>query len=251
LHEVREGEKLSELLALVGGPLLHADLSRVTIDVLTPDGVANSRTVDSTQEDPALQYVARVTVLSSLIGHPRVVVIPPNGTRGTYFLASGDSLRELSLRIGDFDQNAQLDQAVLATTDDQGTALTVPVDLVRVLKGQSNHALKNGDVLSIPGPRDFVYVTGFVERPGRYPYRSDSWVGHYVGAAGGTARGGNLTKARVFRESGEEMKLGRNEPLQRGDTVYVDRSSGGKWVAGLAVLSNFSALIISVVALTR
>jgi hypothetical protein len=55
----------------------------------------------------------------------------------------------------------------------------------------------------------------------------------------------------VFRENGEEMKLGRNEPLQRGDTVYVDRSSGGKWVAGLAVLSNFSALIISVVALTR
>ena len=251
VHELREGEKLSELLSLVGGPLQYADMTRVTVDVLTPDGVADSRTYDATQIDPALENVVRVTVLSSLIGHPRVVVISPDGTRRTFFLAPGDSLRELSLRIGDFDENAQLDMAVLASSDADGLPISVPVDLTAVLHGDSNHVLRDRDVLSIPGPRDFVYVTGFVQRPGQYPYRSDFLVGHYVGSAGGTARGGNLTSARVFHLDGSESKLLHDDPLQRGDTIYVDRSTGGKWVAGLAILSNFSALIISVVALTR
>jgi len=251
VHELREGERLSQLLSLVGGPLQYADLTRVTIDILTADGTADSRTYDATRVDPPLENVVRVTLLSSLIGHPRAVVIDPDSERRIFFLAADDSLRELALRIGDFDENAQLDKAVLASHDADGKAVSVPVNLAAVLEGRSNYPVQDGDVLSIPGPRDFVYVTGFVERPGLYPYRSDFHVGHYVGGAGGTARGGNLTKARVFREDGTQVKLARNEPLQRGDTVYVDRSTGGKFVAGLAILSNFSALIISVVALTR
>jgi protein involved in polysaccharide export with SLBB domain len=250
-HELRAGDTLSQLLELVGGPLPYADLTRVTVDVLRPNGSSSSRTYDATRENPVLDDVVRVTILSSLVGRPRVVVISPSGQRRIFYLAAGDSLRELALRIGDFDESADLAKAVLATHDEEGRAQSVPVDLASVLGGTSNHPVRDGDTLSIPGPRDFIYVTGFVERPGRYAYRSDWRVGHYVGEAGGTARGGNLTKARVFRENGTEVKLQRNDPLQRGDTIYVDRSTGGKWVAGLAILSNFSALIISIVALTR
>jgi protein involved in polysaccharide export with SLBB domain len=251
VHELRQGDTLSRLLELVGGPLPYADLTRITVDVLRPDGSSSSRTYDATREDPLLDDVVRVTVLSSLVGRPRVVVISPSGQRRIFYLAAGDSLRELALRIGDFDETAELSKAVLATRHDSGVAQSVPVDLISVLRGDSNHEIRDGDTLSIPGPRDFIYVTGFVQRPGRYTYRSDWRVGHYVGEAGGTARGGNLTDARVFREDGTQVKLERNDPLQRGDTIYVDRSTGGKWVAGLAILSNFSALIISIVALTR
>jgi hypothetical protein len=173
------------------------------------------------------------------------------GARHTLYLAAGDSLQDLALRIGDFDETAGLTKAVLATRDVDGNAVNVPIDLTSVLRGETNRALQDGDVLSIPGPQDFVYLSGFVTRPGRYIYRSDWRVGQYIGEAGGTARGGNLSSVRVIHEDGTQAELDRSETLRRGDTIQVELSTGGKWVAGLAILSNFSALIISVVALTR
>ncbi|MFQ5601567.1 MAG: hypothetical protein ACE5G2_13585, partial [Candidatus Krumholzibacteriia bacterium] len=92
---------------------------------------------------------------------------------------------------------------------------------------------------------------GLVARPGRYVYRADWTVGDYLGEAGGVTGGGNRDHAAVLTADGERRGVRRGDPVQRGDTIHVGRSTAGKIAGALAIVTNVSALVISVVALTN
>ncbi len=250
-YEHRDGETLQQLLAIAGGMTMDADSRSVAVDEMGPGGEIRLHVYDLTTETPALRNIVRVSVPSQLLGRRRVFAILPDDQRHTLYLSPSETLHDLVRRVSLLGAEADLAEARLVTRNEDGGRLEIPVDVQRVLAGEQDHALYDGDVLSVPAVRDYVYVSGFVARPGRYAYRADWTIGDYVGEAGGVAATGNRDKATVLSPNGDKHGARRGESVRRGDTIHINRSTGGKIAISLGILTNVSALVISIVALTR
>jgi len=248
-YEPRSGETLPELLALAGGLLPTANRARVSVEYTDIGGAVRVQTFDLAHDAPDTQDATRVTVLSNQLGRPRVFVTGPQGTAEPVFLAPGETLAGLVRRTATLGPDADLGGARLATRDSLGKALLIPVDLTRVLAGEQDRPLHDGDALTVPPVKSYVYVSGFVTRPGRFPYHADWTVNDYVGEAGGPTSAGSLKKASILAGDGRRRGADRRSTVQRGETVFIDRTFTFKAATALALLANFSALIISVVAL--
>jgi protein involved in polysaccharide export with SLBB domain len=250
-HEVRAGDSVRDLVELAGGPTDLADLEHVTVEHTDGAGNVSIETVDLRDEAPSAAAAWRVTVLSKLLGHPRVYFITPDDRQQTLLLAPGETLASLVHRTATLPADADLAAAQLATRDAKGRPVLVPVDLRRVLAGDQDRPLQDGDVLSVPGVKGYVYVSGHVAKPGRYAYRADWNVSDYVGEAGGPTIHGARNRARLLGQDGAWRGVDRSTIVQRGETVFVERSRGGQMGTVIAVLGNLTAVAISVVALTR
>lgn len=250
-YEPRSGETLPDLLGVAGGLLPTADVSRVSVEFTDPAGAVRVQTFDLAHDAPDTQDATRVTVLSNQLGRRRVFVTGPDGATTTVFLAPDETLAGLVRRTATMGPDADLAGARLATRDERGVARQIPLDLSRVLAGEQDRPLQDGDALSVPPVKGYVYVSGFVTRPGRFIYHADWTVNDYVGEAGGPTQAGSLDNAKILAPDGSRRGADRKTPVQRGETVYLDRTLSGKAAGALSLLANFSALIISVVALNR
>lgn len=251
VYEHLPGETLQQLLAIAGGTTREADPTQVAVDELGPDGEIQLHRYNLNDENPQLQSVMRVAVPSALLGRRRVFAILPNDERHTLHLSPSETLQDLVHRVSLLGADADLAGARLVTQDEKGRALLLDVDVQRVLAGEEDRPLHDGDVLSVPPVRDYVYVGGLVAQPGRYPYRADWTVGDYLGEAGGVAATGNRDKATILGAQGDKRSAGRGDTVRRGETIHINRSTGAKVATSLAILTNISALVISIVALTR
>lgn len=250
-YEHRPGETLQQLLSIAGGPTREADLAQVAVDEMGPDGEIHLNVYDLAVETPRPENVVRVAVPSALLGRRRVFAILPDDQRHTLYLSPSETLQDLVRRVSLLGVDADLSDARLVTQDEDGDPVELVVDVQRVLAGEQDRPLQDGDVLSVPPVRDYVYVSGFVAQPGRYSYRADWTVGDYLGAAGGVAATGNRDHATVLRPDGDKRSADRGDSVRRGDTIHINRSTGGKIATSLAIVTNISALVISIVALTR
>jgi protein involved in polysaccharide export with SLBB domain len=250
-YELVEGELLRDLLDLAGGPTPHADLSHVSVDAFDANGAATVHTYDLHSESPRVERAVRVSVISSLLGRRRVFVIAPDGGDHVLYLSPSETLHDLVRRVAQLERDTDLAEARLVTRDSTGARIELPVDIARILAGAGDRPLQDGDVLSVPAVKDYVYVSGFVARPGRYPYRADWTVGDYLGEAGGTTGTGNRKKATLFGSSGDERSTDRGGRVQRGDTIHVNESTGSKIRGAVGVFASLAALALSVVALSR
>jgi protein involved in polysaccharide export with SLBB domain len=251
VYEARRGDRLADLLALAGGPTPQADLSQVSVESIDSTGAVQVRTWDLRRDTPPVGDVVRVAVRSAMVGKSRVFVILPSGQEHTLFLAPDETLRDLIGRVTELQPEADLAEAQLSTSGPDGERVQVPVDVAGVLRGDSDHPLRDGDVLSVPRVKSYVYVSGFVTRPGRYVYRGDWTVNDYIGEAGGPTGGGSLGGVKLLGPDGEKRSGERSSRVQRGETVYVDRSFTGKASSFLGLFTNVTALVISLVALRR
>jgi protein involved in polysaccharide export with SLBB domain len=251
LYEHRPGETLQQLLAIAGGATREADLAQVAVDEMGRDAEIRLHVYNLSNENPPLQNVMRVAVPSALLGRRRVFAILPNEERHTLHLSASETLQDLVRRVSLLGADADLSGARLVTRDETGQQLALDVDVERVLAGEEDRPLQDGDVLSVPPVRDYVYVSGLVALPGRYAYRADWTVGDYIGEAGGVVATGNRDEATVLGAEGDKRGASRGDSVRRGETVHINRSTGAKVATSLAILTNISALVISIVALTR
>jgi protein involved in polysaccharide export with SLBB domain len=249
--ELRPGESLPELLQLAGGPTVIADLSRVAVERTDSTGSVTVSTCDLRHESPSTADATRITILSTLLGKHRVFFITPDDRQQTLYMAPEETLADLVRRTATLPSDADLAGAQLATHDSAGHPVQVPVDLTRVLAGTQDRPLQHGDVLSVPGVKGYVYVSGYVTRPGRYAYRPEWTINDYLGEAGGPAPGGSRDHVTLLGPTGRQRESDRGMPVQRGETVYVDRSLGAKGATALGLLINVTALAVSVVAIAR
>jgi len=250
-YEPRRDESLNDLLALAGGPLPVADRSRVTVERTDARGVVRIETYDLDRDEAGVADATRVSVLSAALGRRRAFVIAPDGSRAAYPLADGETVAQLAQRAATLGPEADPRAARLATRDENGREMQIAVDLVAALAGAGDRVVQDGDVLSVPPVKDYVYVSGYVARPGRYAYRGDWTVNDYIGEAGGPSAGGSRDRAVIMDNDGNRRGGDRKSAVERGETVYLDRSTGGKASSTLGILANLSALIISIVALNR
>jgi len=250
-YEWVPADDIADVIELAGGLLPTADRSQVSVERVRAEGDARTDVVDLDAGGHPAADVRRIVVNSTLVGQRRVFVVTPEGEQRALGLGAGESLRDLARRVGSMARDADWSHAELSSRDASGRPERVAVDLPRVLNGEGDRPLQDGDVLSVPRLRDYVYVSGFVSRPGRYPYRSDWTVNDYIGEAGGPASGGSTGSVRIYDDGGKSRGADRKSPLQRGETLYLDRSFVSKASSALGLVANLSALVISIVALNR
>jgi protein involved in polysaccharide export with SLBB domain len=251
LVEVRAGETVRELIDLAGGPTAVANLSRVGIEHTESNGNVHVDNCDLSTQSPLADDVSQITVFSSQFGQRRAFFITPDDRQETFYIGDDETLAGLVRRTGALPADANLAGAELATRDADGKPIQVPVDLEKVMAGEQDRPLRDGDVLSVPSVKGYVYVSGYVTRPGRYTYRAEWTVNDYLGEAGGPAPSGSRDHVALLGNDGSKRDADRNTPVQRGETVYVDRSLGSKGGQFIGTLINLSALAISIVALTK
>jgi protein involved in polysaccharide export with SLBB domain len=249
--EVREGDTVLDLLLLAGGPTAVADLANVAVEHTDSSGKVWIETCDLRAQSPPASDVTRATVFSHQFGQRRVFFIAPDDRQQTFYVGDDETLAGLVRRVGALPPDANLGGGQLATRDSNGVAIQVPVDLRSVMAGEQDRALQDGDVLSVPSVKGYVYVSGHVTRPGRYAYRAEWTVNDYLGEAGGPAPSGTRDRVTLLASDGKQRDGDRRTPVRRGETVYVDRSVGSKAGVLLGTLISLSALAISVVALTK
>jgi polysaccharide export outer membrane protein len=105
---------------------------------------------------------------------------------------------------------------------------TMHIDLVQLMSGELSRPIQvfSGDTIYIPRAT-FYYVSGEVNRPGRYRLERDTTIAKALTVAGGLTRFAAKSKLRVQRLiAGErkEFQGGPNDILQSEDVLVIPQS---------------------------
>lgn len=244
-YDVRVGGGILEAVALGGGVLPRADLSRLVV-----------KKVDGSQQQfdlvPALLHGEAVQEVALEAGE--VVLVPESTARvavvgaahkpGYFDLQPGVTMRvaDLVARAGGLTARPELMQGSIFRLSGEALALNLPALFVEG-KSEANLALQPGDVLSLAERTITVNVAGQVQRPGSYDLPVGSGVVEAVAAAGGMSDGALLTGVILERKDGATCRvnlfqvmvkgdLGANVPLQHGDLIVVPESKAKVAVLG-------------------
>jgi len=93
------------------------------------------------------------------------------------------------------------------------------LDLFAERDGKQNILLKNGDIISVPSIKSYVYIYGEVSRSGTYGYVPGQSLSDYINIAGGpTSRAslGSVTITRIESGKPKVFKVDVSEIMQRG-----------------------------------
>ncbi len=244
-YDMRVGGGILEAVALGGGVLPRADLSRLVV-----------KKVDGSQQQfdivPAMLHGEAVQEVALEAGD--VVLVPESTARvavvgaahepGYFDLQPGVTMRvaDLVARAGGLTARPELVQGSIFRLSGEALALDLPALFVEG-KSEANLALQPGDVLSLAERTITVNVAGQVQRPGSYDLPVGSGVVEAVAAAGGVSDGALLTGVILQRKDGATCRvnlfqvmvkgdLGANVPLQHGDLIVVPESKAKVAVLG-------------------
>ncbi len=175
--------------------------------------------------DPQLS----VTMLESRNRH--VFVLGAVGSPGVYPLKHNASMLELLTQAGGVADDASWYAWYVpasAGSGSNGQERGTQIDLEKLLSGEIRQPIRvqNGDTIHVPRG-DFVYVTGEVQNPGRYPLRRNTTVDRAIILAGGFTRFASKKRIRVRRTvSGEpkEYRASSSDVLQNEDVIIVPES---------------------------
>jgi len=110
--------------------------------------------------------------------------------------------------------------------------------------------LKPSDDIFISVEELYVYVTGYVVRPGRFAYNGNVDINYYLSQGGGAKDNGSLDKLYIIKEHGKR-DLYKGQMIQPGDTIYVPESKKSSFISYLSPVATIASLIISVIILSR
>lgn len=166
-----------------------------------------------------------VTVLESRNRH--VFVLGAVGKPGVYPLQYHASVLELLTQAGGVRDDASW-YAWYIPAGEQSAARGTKIDLERLLSGEIRPPirLQNGDTIYVPQGA-FVYVTGEVEKPGRYPLKRYTTVDRAIILAGGFTKFAAKKRIRVRRMvNGQQKEYHARsfDELQDEDVVIVPES---------------------------
>jgi protein involved in polysaccharide export with SLBB domain len=272
IYEVTGGDRLSSLLELAGGVRPGGSLRRIVVrpsDGQSTD--ANPREIDMLPwslrgeigANPFLQPGLRVEVPTQTAS---VRIRGPVFSRGALQAPTtaagriGDRPEEepdlcLELREGDtvgvlLDQVGGLsDRATGRGILHRGDGPPRPLDLTSP-DGRSV-VLRPDDMLEVEYALRWIFVTGSVRSPGRFPYLPGLGARDYIYLAGGPTEIGRSSGWTIEAPGGKRKSVSHAGPVPPGSTLRVPERRSYWTTTWLSPLSTASALIISVVALTR
>jgi protein involved in polysaccharide export with SLBB domain len=272
IYQVTGADRLSSLLELAGGVRPGGSLRRIVVRPLDGgSGQGEPREIDM------LPWLLRGEIGSNPFLEPGMrVEIPAQGAavriRGPVFsrgalqtpvaaaVRIGDRPEEepdlfIEMLLGDtvgllLDQVGGLsDRATGRGTLRRGNEPPRVLDLSSP-DGRSL-PLRPGDTLEVEYAMRWVFVTGSVRSPGRFPYLPGLDATDYVHLAGGPTEVGRTSGWTIEGSDGTRQPVEHAGPVRPGSTLRVPERRSYKATTWLSPLSTATALIISVVALTR
>jgi len=102
-----------------------------------------------------------------------------------------------------------------------------------------------GDKLFLSVEEFYVYVTGYVNLPGKYPYNGKLEAEYYLALSGGIRDNGSRSKVYLIRENGKR-EVYKNQIIEPGDTIDIPESGRSIFVAYLGPFATIVSLTISI-----
>lgn len=239
---IREGERISDLIARAGGPLVgraegaaEGDLSSITL--VRADGTTKrldltpiaKGSVDDDQNPLALPgdaiYVPELRLSVSVLGHvvsPGRLQLQPGDRISDALAAAGGPIRPTQVPADT--PGADLANAVLYRAS--GEVMALRLDLLYTdPKSFNDLPVVDGDVIVVPEGKNIIEVSGYVQKPGQYPFRPGETVRGARAMAGGPLPNVGSTTMVIVRHadgSEEEVNLEKHDPpLSPGDAITV------------------------------
>jgi polysaccharide export outer membrane protein len=251
-YQLKAGARLSDVLALAGGPTTTADLSGVTVTRYVLDASGTERT-EVMHIDVNKFLTAGDAQSNPIIESGDLVFVPPSGrvaifgevrSPASYDLGRGEGLLDLLAMAGGALDTADLERVVV-TSHTGSAAVERLVDVQELLsgRGQAVH-LQPNDVVFVPKKQQ-VMVLGAVRNPGIYPLHSEARLIDLIARAGGLLPTGDATAVSITRSGVEQEILvadiqpalsgrpgGDNPTLQPDDLIFVPEGYQNALVLG-------------------
>jgi protein involved in polysaccharide export with SLBB domain len=243
VYELLGGEKVSDLMALAGGPTAEAYTGRLMLDRVDTNDTRTVVDLDfggPEREDPLLADGDDLSVFSIYQRHDNIVWI--NGM----IKHPGAFERTDSMRVADLIDQGQLlpsnvyrDRADLYRHLPDGRVEIVAVNLDSALAGNRQHdiLLADLDSLQIYNTDDverdrYVYIDGMVRNPGKFPLYEKMTVADLIFLAGNLKENAYTLEAELARIDSAgvtdlvripvtEMNDGRGVFLQENDHLFI------------------------------
>ena len=113
-----------------------------------------------------------------------------------------------------------------------------------------NYILQPDDNLYILNDELFVFVTGFVNYPGKHAYNGSLDIRYYLSQSGGPNTNGARNKIFILDQNGKQ-KLYKGQEIRPGDIIYVPESTRSKIIVWLIPISTVVTILSTIIYLTR
>ena len=112
-----------------------------------------------------------------------------------------------------------------------------------------NFLLQANDTLFISEEELYVFVTGFVARPGKVAYNGNLNAFYYLSQRGGPSNNGAKDKIYLSYEFGRK-ELYTSQEIKPGDTLYIPESKRSMFISYLGPLSTVVTMVTSIIILS-
>lgn len=255
-YEVLPGETVADLVELAGGLTTEALTDRIVLerldasDRLTVHEFAWNDADSVTVED---RDVIGVPDRRSFAGMDYVRINGGGGREGLITIRDGETLDSFMPRFLRLKQDFDLSRAVIERKTPSGEMKYIPVDLERVMAGEGGGsiALRSGDVISMPGYDQAVFVAGEANAPGPIPFQRGLPAERYVAMAGGPTSNGSIDRLEIIGKDGSKRRAGRNSTVFRGETILVKQKKWRIFQTVFVSVTSLTSLVLSIYAVSR
>lgn len=219
VYSLQANKRLSDAISLAGSTTTYGNLRAIQVY----DEVRND-----TLNIDYIEYLEEAKVSSNpYLTDGCVIMIPSNSkAQKKLYVYGGQRLKRVIAFKKEKDLSDVIEEVGAST---ERTALT-NIKLVRGEKEseinyfeEPSHDLKAGDKIVISQRPDSIFVSGYVNRPGAYSFRSGYSFKEYVNIAGGITSDGSGMRVEVIR-NGRKYDPDALKFVEPGDVITVKRS---------------------------
>lgn len=219
LFELKEDEKLSDLIRFAGGFTENSYLAKTQIYRKTQQGLQISDVSFAQMTTTTLENgdeIRNEKIQSTF--ENRVTISGAVYRPGEYEWKQGMTLRELIVKADSITPDAFRNRGIITRYKPDLTTVSISFSVSEILNRQSDIALQQEDMILIKShfelkEQPFFTVNGEVLKPGRFNWSDNTTLGDAIFLAGGLTEGADSTFVEVAR------KLTYEEASSLSDTI--------------------------------
>jgi protein involved in polysaccharide export with SLBB domain len=254
-YEILPGEKLQDIVSLAGGFTTDAERDQIVLERINDNNRVSIMHMTEARADTTMLRDHDVIVVPDKRSFPGIdfVRVQGGGGRdGRIYLQPGETLASFRPRFIRLRNDFDLANSSIERRQDSGKVQFIPVDLKRLVEGDTTGTilLKSGDVINIPRLQELVFVAGEVVNPGGQEFQRGLPAGRYIAMAGGPTELGGIDKLEIYDDHGHRRDGNRDSVVYRGETVLIKRRTGvllGNLFLGFVSLTSLFLSVYAVI----